>query len=286
MELEALEAEQVLREYLQRETLPEDTQERLEAYQLRMRQALDREERLDGNRVQEISEQFLALEGEILARMGKPALCILCPRLDHIERYPPASENKARMEFRCGHSVHSQCYINILIQQELLAWVTQCLICNTHILDDNAVHFHRANDLRIPRASAIDLWENNPSFRTDLKALCKQRSETLKTYKSVTKEIRTLLNGFKSSIDVSVQTISLYKKEYSKKLTKLQARRQMLRSVSKYNKYLSDFTKKYNIWSSGLRVLIGRQGVPRLSRNMTVPYRFRRSVQGLLRTVY
>jgi len=281
-----MELEEVLREYLQMETLPEDTQDRLEAYQLRVRQMLEAEERLDGNRVQEISERFLALEGAVLARMGKPALCILCPRLDHIERYPQSSENKARMEFRCGHSVHSQCYINNLVQQELLAWATDCLICNTSILDEDAKRFHRVHDILTPRASAVDLWENTPSFRTDLKILCKQRSETLKLYKSATKEIRTLLDGYKSSINVSAQTISLYKKEYSKKITKLQARRQMLRSVTKYNKYLSDFTKKYNLWSSGLRVLIGRKGVPRLSRNMTLPYRFRRSVQRLLHTVY
>ena len=271
----------LLTEYLAMDTLPETMREEVKKYQLLVREELDEEYRMDGNRVREIIEESLAFQQEIFSRMGLPPPCALCPNLDD-ERHPLKSENNGCMELRCGHHVHTQCYLNMIMKDDILISTTRCHICDASIMDESAITFFRRRTDPV-RGSVVNLWRNNATFRTEFQELCKQRAACMKICKETHKEIRKIVREYRTAVDVSVKTILLYKKEYSKRIVQVKSRRSMLYQLSKYSKNLTSFTKRYDLWTSSFRALRGLPGVPRIVDHMNIPFALRRSMRRYLR---
>jgi hypothetical protein len=265
----------------------EGIEEMLKEYIRLAKEAIDRERSMDGNDVQALKERCLAFVNEIHAHLELPALCPLCPELyamiDLNGTPCPKLQAFGMMELRCGHRLHTQCYVNKLVKVDMTPMTSQCYMCDTSVLEEPALTYFRGLEQGNQNGSAVNLWETNPEFRTELKALCKERASCIKLTKNIYAEMLQYKKEFTEQISISVKTIVMFKKEYQKKMNAIKSRRSMIYYHARYSKRLNDFCKKYNIWSSRMRGLRHIRGGPRLPANMQIPWRFRRSIQRMLR---
>lgn len=244
---------------------------------------INRERNRDGDNVQQMTERALALHNEASVQIGVPPECILCPRGDEMARYPPRT-NHGYMELRCEHKVHSQCYLNMMMRYDIHAVVsTRCYICDETVMEPQAILFFRDIDQDTRDASVVDLWNTNPDFRADLKALIKERAACVKLATVYGKEATQVIKEFKEIVNIPVQTVRLYRKTYTARLSAITSRRKMIYHNSKYVKHLNEFCRKYKTWTSRFRPLRGMAGVPRLPASMNLPWKYRSSAARLLR---
>jgi len=244
---------------------------------------INRERNRDGDNVVQLTERALNVFNEASAQIGVPPECILCPRADEMARYPPRT-NHGYMELRCGHKVHSQCYLNMMMRYDIHAVVsTRCYICDESVMEPQAITFFREMEQETRNASVVELWNTNPDFRTDLKALIKERSACVKLANVYGKEATEIIKEFKEVVNVPVQTVRLYRKTYTARIAAIQSRRKMIYYNSKYVKHLNEFCRKYKTWTSRFRPLRGMAGVPRLPASMNLPWKYRSSAARLLR---
>ena len=244
---------------------------------------INRERNRDGDNVVQMTERAMALYNEACTQIGVPPECILCPRGDETTRYPPRNHH-GYMELRCGHKVHSQCYLNMMMRYDIHAVVsTRCYICDESVMEPQAITFFRDAEQDTRNASVVDLWTNNADFRTDLKALLKERSACIKLANVYGKEATEIIREFKEVVNIPVQTVKLYGKTYTSRITAITSRRKMIYYNSKYIKHLNEFCRKYKTWTSRFRPLRGMAGVPRLPASMNLPWKYRSSAARLLR---
>ena len=276
------EQETILREALAREVLPDTIREIMDEYKVQAFLEINRERNRDGD-VRGMTERALTLYNEACSRVDIPQVCIQCPRDEEVTRYPPRS-HQGYMELRCGHKVHTQCYLNTMMRYDIHAVIsTRCYICDESAMEPQAITFFREAEDEDRRASVIDLWRNNPEFRTDLKALIKQRAGCIKLSNVYSKEAKGILSEFKEAIDIPVQTVKMFKKTYTARITAITSRRRMIYYNNKYIKNLNEFCRKYKTWTSRFRPLRGMEGVPRIPVSMNLPWKYRCSGARLLR---
>ena len=280
------EQELLLRNYLQGEVDPVYLEEQANIYQALVAAEISQYRFRDtGDAAQAIMENALALEELVYTRLGKRAPCSMCPRTQYDRASVPASEQTAYMHLRCGHKVHTHCFLHTSLRDDYIPSAINCPVCITPCVEEEAMAFFRRN-ANARRTNVINLWETNPTFRTDLKKLMKLRRETMGLYRAYAKEVIPILREYKQTISVSVQAIAHYKKEYKTKLREIVLRRKMLYGVGKFNDEVSAFTKKYQTYLNNLRALRGVKGAPYIPANgLTVPWRYRRSPLRFLRTV-
>ena len=244
---------------------------------------INRERNRDGDNVTEMTERALALFNDASAQIGVPPECILCPRGDDRARYPPRT-NHGYMELRCGHKVHSQCYLNLMMRYDIHTVAsTRCYICDETVMEPQAITFFRDAEEDTRNASVVDLWTNNADFRADLKALIKERGFCIRLGNVYGKEVKQIISEFKEVVNIPVQTVKLYRKTYTARITAIPSRRKMIYYNSKYVKHLNNFCRKYKTWASRFRPLRGMAGVPRLPVSMNLPWKYRSSASRLLR---
>jgi hypothetical protein len=277
------EQELLLRNYLDGEVDPAYLEEQVHIYQNLVDEELALQHLRDGDRVQAIMENALALEELVYGRLGKRVPCAMCPR-EH-DTTLPHTEQTAYMHLRCGHKIHTHCFFNYIIRHDSFITSENCPVCRTPLVEEAALNFFR-RDARQRRTNVVALWENNPTFRTDLKELMKLRRTAMGTYRQYAKEVIPIIREYKQTISVSAQAIAHYKNEYKRRLRDIVLRRKMLSGVHVFKKRVSEFTKKYDIFLNNLHALQGIKGVPYVPRgSITVPWRYRRPVSYFLKKV-
>jgi hypothetical protein len=278
------EHEFALREALAMEVLPEtirDTMADFKAYALL---EIDRERNRDGD-VTAMIDRALSLYNEVCARVGIPQECILCPTAEQLTRYPPRTHN-GYMELRCGHRVHTQCYLNVMMRHDIHSVMdTRCYICEQSVMEPQAITFFQDLEQDNRMASVVDLWTNNPEFREDLKVIIKERAACIKRSIAYGKEAKELIKEYKEVVNIPLQTLKLYRKTYTTRLSSIPSRRKMIYHNSKYIKRLNEFCRKYKTWTSRFRALRGMAGVPRLPASLNIPWKYRTSAMMILRSV-
>jgi len=276
------EQENILREALAREVLPDTIRDIMAEYKIQSFLEIVRERNRDGD-VKDMTERALNLYNEACVRVGIPPECILCPRDQEVNAYPPIT-HRGYMELQCGHKVHTQCYLNMMMRFDIHAVIsTRCEICDKSVMEQHAITFFRELEQEDRTASVVDLWTNNPEFRKDLKSLIKERAACVKLSLAYGKEAREVVREFKEVVNIPLQTLRLYRKTYTTRLSSIPSRRKMLYYNNKYVKNLNEFCRKYKTWSSRFRPLRGMPGVPRIPRTMNLPWKYRCALSILLR---
>jgi hypothetical protein len=277
-----MEQEIALRDALAMEVLPETIRATMADYKAYASVEINRERNRDGD-VAPMVERALALYNEACTRLNIPHECSLCPSEEDAARYPPRTHH-GYMELRCGHKVHTQCYLNMMMRYDIHAVVsTRCYICDQTAMEPQAITFFRdAEDNR--RASVVDLWTNNADFREELKALIKERSACIKRSIVYGKELKEVIREFKEVVNIPLQTVNLYRQTYTSRISSIPSRRKMIYHNSKYIKRLNEFCRKYKTWTSRFRPLRGMAGVPRLPVSMNIPWKYRTSAAMLIRS--
>lgn len=130
--------------------------------------------------------------------MAEDNRCAFCPHMADVTPPPPPPENMAtapRMEFRCGHSIHTHCILYKLHTQDIAAMRFSCPTCDERVIHEEGYEWLR--NLRRHRdglpPNLETLWKTNEVFREDVKNLYKIQRE----YKSVDTEYSKSLTVLK-----------------------------------------------------------------------------------------
>ena len=121
--------------------------------------------------------------------------CAYCPHQADINPAPrETSENPPFTQFRCGHRVHTHCFLlHLHISDAWLGRIT-CPECDQRIMNDDAVQFirHRREDNPDRPNSVQNLWKDNEVFREEVREAVKVQREANLEWKKFTKSVGDL----------------------------------------------------------------------------------------------
>jgi hypothetical protein len=122
------------------------------------------------------------------------------------------------------------------------------------------------------------MWNNNPTFRSDLKALLQMRRTFLRQVKAFRPKYSELNRRFKEATRVHKEAILYEKRECKQALIGMPERKAARLAMNRFNKQLKEFLRKYDIWTSNLRALYRMPGAPRIPHRFGIPWGHRRAI--------
>jgi len=177
--------------------------------------------------------------------------------------------------FRCGHRFHTHCFCIRFYEG---GNQSRCPQCQEYILEDNIRHGLRRIEEpdtyeRNSRERIIDLWNKEEVFREDVKELKVLERAYKKENASFTKGTTALRREWRE-VTLSTKTfLSIQKKEFQKRFSKLENRTSMIRAYGRMQRKKRQITETYNINSYALYALEAIPKAPKFERF----YRFRRT---------
>ena len=177
--------------------------------------------------------------------------------------------------FRCGHRFHTHCFCIRFYEG---GNHSRCPQCQEYILEDNLRHglrrieepdaYERNNRQRI-----IDLWNNEEVFREELNELKALERAYKKENAGFTKGTSALRREWQE-VTLSTKTfLSIQKKEFQKRFSKLEHRLSMIRAYGRMKRKRRQISETYNINCYNFYALEDIPKAPRFERF----YRFHRT---------
>jgi len=151
--------------------------------------------------------------------------------------------------------------------------------CGEYIFTDAVRDFYRTDEAgQRAERNVVNMWNNNPTFRSDLKGLLQLRRTFLKEVKAFRPKYSELNRRFKESTRVHKEAILYEKRDCKNALIALPERKAARLAMYRFNRQLKEFLKKYDIWTSNLRALYRMPGVPRIPRRFCIAWGDRRAI--------
>lgn len=212
-------------------------------------------------------------------------LCSLCPRTDEQRaRLPqqPELEGAPMSDLRCGHQVHTHCFINELSRRRQHS---VCAECQVTMMREEAITFYR--NLYDPydataQQTLTTLWSNNEEFRKDVKEYKKLLGRSTKLHRIYTRDIKVIRNRFKENVLTSVAMINDQKRQATNEVNVLQSRKISKRAAGLVIRKSNQIKTKWDISPWALRELNDIEGAPKIPRSM-VYYRWHYSPKYIFR---
>jgi hypothetical protein len=175
---------------------------------------------------------------------------------------------------RCGHRFHTHCFCIRFYEG---GNQSRCPQCREYILEDNLRHGLRRIEEpdayeRNSRERIIDLWNKEEVFREDVKELKVLERAYKKENANFSKSISVLRREWRDLILPSQTFLSLKKKEFQKRFSKLEHRSSTIRAYGRMQRKKRQITDTYNINSYNLHALEAIPKAPKFQRF----YSFRR----------
>lgn len=199
--------------------------------------------------------------------------CIICPHEADLDKPPPINvENAPRIQFFCGHSVHTQCMIAKYYEYD--RQINDCTDFNrAHCPEcDSPLTSPEFNEWlnrkfrnRENRFINIEnLWTTNEVFREDVKELSKVGRELTAGFNAHDKDIATLRREFKEVIKGSVTFIKSQSEVFNKRLVALPSRKKSTRASVKYNKCMKKLLDTYDLSQYEMRFFKHAKNTPKI----------------------
>lgn len=205
--------------------------------------------------------------------------CPLCIHpTDERANLLPYTEDIATAPFvglRCGHRFHTHCFCIRFYEG---GNQSRCPQCQEYILEDNIRNgLRRIEDPdtyeRNSRARIIELWNKEEVFREDLNELKALERAYKKENAGFTKGTTALRREWRE-VTLSTKTfLSLKKKEFQKRFSKLEHRLSMIRAYGRMKRKRRQISETYNINCYNFDALEDIPKAPRFERF----YRFHRT---------
>jgi len=167
------------------------------------------------------------------------------------------------MTLRCSHIVHTQCFLQALINDSILPSNLACPVCNHQSIDYNPTL--EENSINIPT-----LWNTNEVFREDIYELLKKRKVYTKFLKPYISARRVCYINYKESIKISIAYIKHQKRLFKKAIRTIPEHASFIRAMNAYSKKLNQIRNTYNAWD--LHVLNAVPGTPKIPRRLECYY--------------
>jgi hypothetical protein len=184
--------------------------------------------------------------------MEKCGFCPVTP--EDFEKTPPSNNPNdltQLMTYPCGHSFHTQCVMNRLLQQKFCTLYgdihidsiscTHCESPPTHretilfysnYYENNRRILYRNEDLN-EQITIATLYQENQEFRDSLFKYKKIKTEHNKNYKVFIKAVSNIKKEFHTNTKIAVETIRSEKKRAIKRASELPEYKNVLRTASK-----------------------------------------------------
>lgn len=198
--------------------------------------------------------------------------CSLCPH--------PADTNRNRSTFPhlplaqapwtdlpCGHRVHTICYaLQFANDRAAPPEYYRCNTCNEHMFNAEQREWFRQqerNRWREPDINFEKLWDENETFREDIRNFKEKQKGMGALEKTAKEEIAALRTEFRDSIRLSVECIREQKAFFKRRLQALQSRKKLRSMVGRSKALQRRIEATYDLsWNDLERIKLVR-GVPK-----------------------
>jgi len=208
--------------------------------------------------------------------------CSLCTNIGGYEFTEYTTQEEVPMsKLRCGHEVHTHCFINHLFMQKVDA---ECKECNTKFLTDDASTYYtqlqeyqaeeqydqaRTNNENNNNNRITNLWNNNEEFRSDIKAFKKLVGAANKQLIIFRKDLKEVNRKFRQNTLAPVELIKEHQKISRAEYKSLETLKSYRKIGNKLNNASSAIGEKWEAtaWQirRGLRDV---EGAPKFGRTM------------------
>ena len=223
--------------------------------------------------------------------------CCICVQNERMHQTPCPGTQSA-FPVPCGHKVHFLCFfVESSTEGQMIG---QCPICNVpffpmeqvewvvNYLDNHERRLYAEEDeepppvgpQQTPRKTIQEVWNEEPQFRKEVRALRDIGVKFTKAKKELLKEARTLQNQFTDEIKHVKEYLKDVKGKYKKLFGQIKAKRSALAYKSLYSRRQNDILRKYGLdHYSSLKKINEIRGAPRIKtrRQLYVNYRLRNS---------
>ena len=224
------------------------------------------------------------------------ARCSLCTTIGAYDFTEYTEQEEVPMsKLRCGHEVHTHCFINHLFMQKVDA---ECKECNMKFLTDDATTYYRqlheyqaeeqydlarVNNENNMNNRIANLWNDNEEFRTDIKAYRKLAGTANKFHKNFRKDLSEVHKKFKQNTLASVELIKEHQKITSTEYKSLDSLKSYRKIGNKLNNTSSALSEKWGatVWQLR-RSLNNVEGAPKMGRSLLF-YKWRYTPKYLFR---
>jgi len=192
-------------------------------------------------------------------------------------RYCYCSENAKShaqtMTLPCSHVVHTQCFMNRLMEYRDLPCDVLCLQCNTPVAEP--FPRHRLMNDQQARERVITLWATNEQFRTDVDAVLRARKVYTRQYSIYRPQRAAVLRKFKDAIRISIAYIKDQVRSSKAELRAIPGITMFKRADGAFRRKLRALRTAYNVWN--LDDLNEVEGGLRVPNNLSKHLYYRRN---------
>jgi len=177
---------------------------------------------------------------------------------------PP--EKAAFMNLRCGHQIHTNCFLIHVYTRFQNVLTFDCPICEILPLDTPLVEWLFLNRRPVHTTHTDqDLWNTNEEFRNDIRALSKIQKESSKYLIEYKKETTTLKRDWKNTMYTTLEFVKDQRRIFKRRLFGLGVRKKAISSIRRITQERNRMLNKYPslTWQS-FRNLRNIPGAPKL----------------------
>lgn len=193
--------------------------------------------------------------------------CSLCPHEADLNPAPPLEDNPPFTHFRCGHRVHTQCFI---VQLSIhLDWFgrVSCPDCAQRVLNDGVLNYlrdYRDYDAGGRVNTVANLWETNEVFREQVREAAKLERDAAKKRRVVKLQVDALKKEWKEKTDGYRTILKNMRDSYIRRFREIQGRREMALATGKARRMKTIIRQTYDLGYYELERINRIRGAPKI----------------------
>lgn len=197
--------------------------------------------------------------------------CCLCPHpADLVQSTFPALPlaQAPWCDLPCSHRVHTQCMFRRVNGQNRYSTSYNCPQCNEHMFtQEQRDWFGEQDEDNWRRNTTVDfqkLWDENETFREDIKTFKKKQEGIGEFERKANQEMSVIKREFRNAIQLPIECIAEQKRIFKKRLNALESRRKMKAWDGRLRSMQHRIEATYDLGWDDLELLKTRvKGVPR-----------------------
>ena len=186
---------------------------------------------------------------------------------------PPQPENietAPRMQFRCGHSIHTHCILYKLYTDDISSMRFSCPTCSERVIHEEGYqwlrNFRRHRDGVPPNLE--NLWKTNEVFREDVKDLYKIQKEYRSVDNEYSKSLTVLKKEWRNTTDPYRNILKFEKQKITSKFKELPLRSKRNYLSGKMSLARDRICNTYDVGRYELHAISQIPGAPKIDRRL------------------
>jgi len=171
------------------------------------------------------------------------------------------------MHLRCGHTIHTACFLHQAYLDNIQWFRVSCETCDTTLIGEE--HIQLLQQIEYPRrdpTELVNLWNNNEAFREEVHNLVKDEKKVKPIMKQFKEEAAVLKREWKEAILTSKSYLREQKRIFIKRYTHLPSYRKLRNGLARINRLSRRILHTYDLRRWSLDDLTNVPGAPKIKR--------------------